>query len=323
MKNIYIDYNIILDILDRKQENEIEMITSLKAREFCFFYSPAHIEEVARGLNCGKIDRDKAISRLNEISSITENHELLPYYSSTFNILASPHGVKGIQIANEHPLECFERIHGSIESNVIAENNQRDVITEGQDKFSSLDEKNKSIRLNEINRLDPLTDILGNISIKERLINGFISLQVKSDTIEELMQQGYQIHPYTEVKDKFISHLAQNKLIQSHEYYSYLANALLSPPEKCYYKMKSNFDFIQNMVDIVMKELMRYGYKLESTTKAESTLHDHTHVIYATACDYFICKDKRLVEKAKATYAYLGVNTEVINANVNNWWLNI
>lgn len=194
---------------------------------------------------------------------------------------------------------------------------------EGEGKFSHLSESERQDSLDNINKLDPIVDILKTNECIDKLINGFITLQAKSDTMIELIQNGVIKHPLDSTDIELIDSYASMKITNSNGYYNSLATNLLTPPSECFNKIKGNFSFIENMIDIVMRELLRYGYKLEKIKKSESSLHDHTHAIYATACDYFICRDKRLLSKTKATYSYLGVKTKVLDANIEGWWQNI
>lgn len=50
-----------------------------------------------------------------------------------------------------------------------------------------------------------------------------------------------------------------------------------------------------------------------------SSLHDNTHSIYGSYCDYFVSRDKRLLKKLTATYKYLGIGTKIINAKNEDW----
>ncbi|EJB4003835.1 hypothetical protein MT216_005137 [Escherichia coli] len=320
MNKIYLDYNIFLDILERESN---DFILPLRNKGFVFVYSPAHIEEIARGLECGKVSREQSLSNLNGIGELTENIELLPYYSPKFNVIESPYGNNGIQVVKEEPNYCYERVYGSIKSNRHAKNAQKTVIMEGERKFSHLSESERQDSLDNINKLDPIVDILKTNECIDKLINGFITLQAKSDTMIELIQNGVIKHPLDSTDIELIDSYASMKITNSNGYYNSLATNLLTPPSECFNKIKGNFSFIENMIDIVMRELLRYGYKLEKIKKSESSLHDHTHAIYATACDYFICRDKRLLSKTKATYSYLGVKTKVLDANIEGWWQNI
>ncbi|HHE8490283.1 TPA: hypothetical protein ACPFP8_000081 [Enterobacter ludwigii] len=316
MKKIYLDYNIFLDIIER---NETDFVPDLKKRGYSFLYSPAHIEEIARGIESNKVSINKSLDNLRGIGELTDNTELFPYYNDGRNVIEIPNGKKGIVIIKETPLDCFERVYGNIASNKHAENSQKSVLSDGHNKFASFSEEEKNLTLGSINNKNPIKDILNLPEHKKKLISGFISLQSKSDASHELASNGYPLHPYNEHVIRLIEELAQYKLETTNGYYSFVAHELLSNPEKCYYKMKGRFSFIENMIDIVMRELMRHGYKLEPLKKTESSLHDHTHAIYATACDYFISKDRRFIEKTKATYSYLGVKTIVVDANTPEW----
>lgn len=316
MKKIYLDYNIFLDIIERQAT---DFVPVLKERGYNFLYSPAHIEEIARGIESNNVSVNKSLDNLHGIGEITNNIELFPYYNDGSKVIETPYGKKGIVIIKENPLDCFERVHGKIASNKHAENSQKSVLTDGHNKFASSSQDEKQFTLSLINKQNPIKDILDLPENKELLISGFISLQSKSDASHELASNGYPLHPYDEHVVRLIDELARYKVETNYNYYSFLARELLSNPAKCFYKMKSRFSFIENMIDIVMRELMRHGYKLEPIKKAESSLHDHTHAIYACACDYFISKDRRFIEKTKATYSYLGIETIVIDANNPNW----
>ncbi|HGK4312560.1 hypothetical protein [Klebsiella pneumoniae] len=315
MKKIYLDYNIFLDILERETS---DFSSILKNKEFTFVYSPAHIEEVARGIQSGRVDMDKSLKNLSGIGELTNNTELFPYYNDGSNVLEAPFGKKGIIVIRERPLDCFTRVYDNIASNAHAEKSQKEVLNDGHNKFKLTSSKEKETLLDSINKKNPI-DILTLSKNKNRLIHGFISLQSKADASQELISNGLSLHPYDENINRLVERVAQYKIETTNGYYNFLANELLSDPSKCFYKMKGVFSFIENMIDIVMRELMRHGYKLEPLRKTESSLHDHTHAIYATACDYFISKDRRFIEKTKATYSYLGVKTIVVDANTPEW----
>ncbi|CAI0906124.1 hypothetical protein [Serratia proteamaculans] len=320
MKKIYLDYNVFLGALER---GENEFISYLKGKGYQFIYSPAHIEEVARGIECGKVSITDSLKNLDGIGSITENLELFPYHNDKLKPIESPYGKKGIQLIKESPADCFKRVYDNIESNIHAEESQKSVIMDGHNKFSSLSNIERDRALDKINKLDPVTEILMLNEKKEKLIGSFISLQSKADATEELLKSGRIKHPFNKEIIEEIDNLSHYKIMSTNGYYDFIAREFLSNPNKCFYKIKSVFSFIENMIDVVMRELMRHGYKLEGIKKSESSLHDHTHSIYATACDYFISGDNRLASKTNAAYLYLGVNTKVINANKKNWWIDL
>ncbi len=58
-------------------------------------------------------------------------------------------------------------------------------------------------------------------------------------------------------------------------------------------------------------EVMRYFP--DKSTQFLSGLHDITHATYAAYCDVFVTNDRRLKNKAAATYKWLGINTLILN----------
>ncbi len=136
----------------------------------------------------------------------------------------------------------------------------------------------------------------------------------------ELYKRGMKLQPQTQEKLDLINKTVMYLIGTGFREYKKLAVYFLELHNECYDKIKHDFSLVESMVDLVLRELNRFGYKLEKMKKVESSLHDHTHVIYATACDYFVCRDKRLLDKAKATYKYLDVNIQVVDGNESEWW---
>lgn len=322
MKKIYLDYNIYLDFLERGCANFFD---DLKVRGYSFFYSPAHVEEVVEGYLHGGINKVATLCNLTKIGELSEEKELFPYFTDVVPIIESPFGRNGIHVAIENPMSCFNRVLGGIGSNSFAEDTQESVLQEGHARLSLLNDEEKNDKLSELGRLTSEKQILKllneNFNLNE-LKHGFISLIAQCDASDYLHRIGEISHPYNEKHMDAIKNKAIELLHIKSEEYNRKAFYLINPPIDCFKKIKGNFKYIENMVDLVLRELNRIGYKLEPMDKVTSSLHDHTHVIYATACDYFICGDSKLAGKAKAAYTYLGVPTQVINASnrKNKWW---
>ncbi|MEY0891497.1 hypothetical protein AB7187_21115, partial [Providencia rettgeri] len=132
MSKVYLDYNIYLDLIERGAEN---FVPRLKEEGYDFFYSPAHIEEIARGLQCGVVSKEKTDRNLQQVGHISDNKELFPYMNDNLNIIEKPYGDEGIVIIKESPFDCFNRVYSAIESNVFAEHAQGKVLAEGHEKF--------------------------------------------------------------------------------------------------------------------------------------------------------------------------------------------
>ncbi|QWQ22027.2 hypothetical protein KOF27_06785 [Providencia rettgeri] len=62
---------------------------------------------------------------------------------------------------------------------------------------------------------------------------------------------------------------------------------------------------------------MLNGFSVEK--KPMSSLHDNTHSIYGSFCDYFITRDERLAKKVKLVYDYINCPTIVLFDKENKW----
>lgn len=79
-----------------------------------------------------------------------------------------------------------------------------------------------------------------------------------------------------------------------------------------------NFEFLgkyfplhEMTIEKVFEFLEIIRYYPDKSTQFLSGLHDTTHAIYAAYCDIFITNDKKLRQKTKATYDWLGIKTSV------------
>lgn len=87
------------------------------------------------------------------------------------------------------------------------------------------------------------------------------------------------------------------------------------------FKKDYSFALLEMVIEFLNDNVLcACGYckdKTERTT--QSGIHDVSHMIYATYCDYFVSKDSNLIKRAQAIYYYLGLNTQAIN--LNDWLL--
>lgn len=106
--NIFEDYHACRDNILKGA------LESVEKSKNSFFYSPAHMEELAVILRTEQ-DEDIAIkyiwAKLNTISEMTNNLEFLPSHSS-------------IIIKEEHPSICFKRVIENYDATLFAEENE-------------------------------------------------------------------------------------------------------------------------------------------------------------------------------------------------------
>jgi hypothetical protein len=105
MKNVYLDYNIILEI---KKNNKFKKDILKYKKYFRFFYSPAHVEEIFKAK---KSEYRNEISQLLELlNELTDTWELLPppgILLGGFTVEREKIGIIEIQ---EKAEECYKRI---------------------------------------------------------------------------------------------------------------------------------------------------------------------------------------------------------------------
>ena len=83
MKKIYFDYQLIIDNVENR-EGKIDLIKEFK--NYLVVYSPAYIEEIARGNIENKLPRD-VDEYFSFISSLTNNNELIYGNSSKYDVI--------------------------------------------------------------------------------------------------------------------------------------------------------------------------------------------------------------------------------------------
>ncbi|MFB2518352.1 hypothetical protein [Lysinibacillus sp. OTC-L20] len=78
---------------------------------------------------------------------------------------------------------------------------------------------------------------------------------------------------------------------------------------------KKNFTELQHSIAVLFNVLEIVGFRPEAAKKARSRMHDVSHAVYASQCDFFIVEDNKFREKCKAVYHFLKINTKVLSYN--------
>jgi len=90
-KRVYFDYNVFVNYINLKEvKHEIEK----KQDEFIYVYSPAFLEEVANI----KGDKNRIKTYISQMSNLYSNKILIPT------------DYAGIQLMEEHPQQCYNRV---------------------------------------------------------------------------------------------------------------------------------------------------------------------------------------------------------------------
>lgn len=135
------------------------------------------------------------------------------------------------------------------------------------------------------------TDLISNLSIIKNQFKGSLK---NSNTAYVCSKDEKEIWELDEVK-------------------KYIGNFMLDTID--YNNVKSDFKYVISIIDKLLLILNIVGYYREKNNKMESSIHDESHIRYASNCDIFVTNDKRLMAKAKAIYYKIKSNTKVYNLN--------
>lgn len=249
------------------------LITSIDRSKFQIIYSPAHIEEIAVSLKRHNYPLEKTKEKLDFLSSLTNNIELLPFMRNDVRVIEN----LGLYLCEEHPENCYERVVAKYENNDLAEQMEEEFLTEASEKNVY---GNDPIIMNDTAPEIVLSEPIYDLSIKENLFMTLLSTKIYSkDQIRELMGFSPELTGFR------------------------------------FALIKTDFSVIETAMQIVFNQLELIRYRPEKQKKYRSRLHDVSHAIYAAYCDYFITEDSKLSYKAKATYAYLKIDTVVTDIN--------
>jgi rRNA-processing protein FCF1 len=179
----------------------------------------------------------------------------------------------GVYISNEHPKETYKRVVDLYENNHIAENHQKEKIANG-DGF----EKKTGVSSKKTNNIDIQREI-----------------DIFKPMLHQIIVDNYQ-------------RLAANEI-----FHEYLPSRAPRGHEIKFEHLGEYFPLHEMTIEKIFEFLELIRYFPDKSTQFLSGLHDTTHAIYAAYCDVFVTNDKKLKNKAKATYDWLGVNTLILD----------
>lgn len=79
--------------------------------------------------------------------------------------------------------------------------------------------------------------------------------------------------------------------------------------------MKNYFSIHEAIIEKLLEFLEVRRFYPDNSINSINNLHDTTHAIYGAYCDIFVTNDKKLKQKMRAAYQWLGIKTNVINSN--------
>lgn len=316
MKRIYLDYQLIIDNVDGRDYG-FDLL-KIDQEKFEIVYSPAHIEEIANG-NLNKKLKGNLDNYLSFLSNITSNKEIIYGYANTYSVITNFFNKScGLLIVNEEPEYCYDRVIKYIHKNEISKQGQSEVFSRSNSLFEGLKGKALSKKKTQINHSDILS-FLNLDSSKRKLLEKVVDTFIVSVAQDYLISNGIPINnignnDFFYIINPIVYEFSKFRPIFDEFFYKIISGS------KIYSEIRKNFPWVENFVDNVMKILLEEGFYSEDSEKVVSNIHDTTHCIYASYCDYFITRDKRLYKKVEVIYQFLGIPTKVIYADHDNYW---
>lgn len=84
--------------------------------------------------------------------------------------------------------------------------------------------------------------------------------------------------------------------------------------QDCFKNNIPNFHLLECVMEYLHKVLNECGYHRDTEIKKTiSGIHDVSHSIYATYCNYFVTLDNKFRKRTEAIYYYLGLKTELLS----------
>lgn len=179
----------------------------------------------------------------------------------------------GVFLCKEHPKRCYERVVAGYSENAIAEEQQKD-------------------RLLNAENLEEITNVT---SQQANNIDTQSEIDLAKPRIHQILLDNYKLFREADLFEEYLP----------------------AEPPGC---NDLNFKYTRNFFpihEILMEKIFEYlenrRFYPEKSEKHITGLHDVTHAIYAAYCDIFVTNDRKLREKTKAAYKWLGIETLVLS----------
>lgn len=182
MEKIYLDYNILVYLMNEKDPLLEELIQSIDRTKFQFIYSPAHIEEIAVSTKRNNYPIEKTKEKLSFLSKLTENTEILPFKRTDVRIIED----LGAYLCEEHPERCYARVSEDYKNNDLAEKMEEDFLNEVTENNIHGNDPNI---MNNINPETILSEPKYDIKTKEKIFISLLRLE-KYDKCQVLELMG-------------------------------------------------------------------------------------------------------------------------------------
>jgi hypothetical protein len=191
MNKIYLDYNIIVRLMNKNEPRLEEIIFSIDRTKFQLVYSPAHIEEMAVSTKRNNYPFEKTKEKLAFLSALTNNTEILPFRRNDVRVIED----LGAYLCEEHPESCYSRVSENYINNDLAEKIEADFLDEATE--ANIHDNDPNV-MNNINPEAVLSKPMYDHQIKENFFNSLLLLgKYTKDDIQKLIGGGSNFYELT------------------------------------------------------------------------------------------------------------------------------
>jgi len=274
MERYYFDYNIYEKISKENMRIDSEFLQHNN-----IFLSVAHIEEYYKAYK-------NDVENLNRVS--LENLKNIMIEISKKRIILNPTKNSRIHAKSETFDECY---------GIIEKYDTRDIVENDGQEINKL-EKIVVDSLREEDSIAKYNSTLGKEEIWERpeVINGISEFS-----------GFYNIY----------NSICFDRLVSVYGVNGAKKGITVLPKDfklckDCFKNYVPNFHLLEMVIEYLHKILNRCGFHRDKEVrKTISGIHDVSHSIYATYCNYFVTLDINFRKRVEAIYYYLGLETEV------------
>ncbi|WP_336701287.1 hypothetical protein [Pantoea dispersa] len=314
--DIYIDYNVYLNILNKEYDYEwvVAKLNNLRKSTSSIVYSPAHIEEIAENRSRDNVDVLKVMNKtMHIISRFTHNVEYLPGGMTIDEINNLLSQLSDNPAAIPTCLILKETLHRNLKFG-IPDNyyKTRRVVESPRDcmkRVYDLIDQTDVAHENDIYHIGRRND--------NSLLDNFTLLGIENDSIQtfESYQKEKKLGP------KRLSNIAPQDIFND----EYVIKEFIIKLQKSGFIEKPTPEQLSNshqlrsdIFTLTLNFLEQIGYRQERNNSSyviRSRMHDVSHAIYGANADYFVTFDKRLRDKLVATYEFFNIPCKVMDKN--------
>lgn len=284
-KRVYFDFNVFSNLI--KNEEYKKYISDGTLKKCSIFISVAHVEEYYKAYKNDKNQKNvEYLKNLKKVMiTITEQETILnPIIDNS----------KRIEAKSESFEDCYKRV-------------KRYDTRENIENYGVfLNEKEKE-NVGELRRNNPDFKYISNLDKKE--------IWNTPEIIEEIKKFSDYVIRYNNDAWKNLIPIYEPWIVQ------WVKEIKKIPPDfslekDCFKKDNINFIILETVMEFMSNLLNRYGYHRDKELrKTISGIHDVSHLIYATYCEYLVSFDQNFSKRAEAIYYFLGIHTRVLSFN--------